>query len=135
MMKQYANVLGVKITIGNTKNRCAKPFMSANDVYLFFEQGVNPFGGLLDLLLKQGRINSPSAGNYVVNDPWAGRKEIRFRSSKERNDIPMETLLECPALIDASSTEEVQYYISMFKSAIDTEIAEESNVSTSEGLD
>lgn len=113
-------VVGVKMTANNTKNRCVSPFKKAEGMYLYFEKGVNPFGGLLDLLLKEGRIDkSTPAGTYKINEPWAGGKEIKFKSSKERNDVPYKALLECPALVDAKKPEDIEYYIKLYDSAIE----------------
>jgi hypothetical protein len=36
----------------------------------------------------------------------------------ERNDVPMDLLLRCPALIDATSAEQIEEYLEPFKSAI-----------------
>ena len=47
-----------------------------------------------------------------------GKDEYKFRSSKTRNDVPVELLLECPAVIDAESREEVAEYLEDFKSAL-----------------
>ena len=88
-------------------------------MFLFFEQGINPFGGMLELLIQSERIKSSSSGNYTIQDPWAGGKKITFKANKERNDVPTETLLACPALVDATSKDQVQYYIDLYKSAID----------------
>lgn len=122
------NVLGVNITVQNVKNRCYKPFVEAKNMHLFFEQGINPFGGMLELLLQSDRIVSSGAGNYSVCEPYADGKEIKFKASKERNDIPSEVLLQCPKLVDADSAAQVQYYIDLYQdaiSAVDNEIAEE----------
>jgi recombination protein RecA len=123
------NVLGVNITVQNLKNRCFRPFVEAKNIYLFFEQGINPFGGLCDLLKQQGRISpGKKAGSYVVNEPWAGGQNLSFTTTAARNDIPGELLLKCPALVDAETPEQIQYYIDLYKEAIDavdTEVASE----------
>lgn len=114
------NILGVNINVQNTKNRCFKPFVEASKLYLFFEQGINPFGGLLELLKKAGRIKAAGqAGYYLVNEPWAGGQEIKFRSSMDRNDVPIEALVKCPALVDATTPEEIEYYANLYGSAIE----------------
>lgn len=128
------NVLGVNVNVQNTKNRCFKPFVEAKNIYLFFEQGINPFGGLLQLLKQGSRISAKSAGNYIVNEPWAGGKEIKFKSSQERNDVPVDVLLQCPALVDAETPSQIEYYANLYGSAIETTdhgIADEEEVSES----
>ena len=37
----------------------------------------------------------------------------------ERNDVPIQVLLDCPALIDAESAEQVSEYLEPFKEAIE----------------
>lgn len=113
------NVLGINVNIRNEKNRCFKPFVEAKSMYLFFEQGINPFGGMLELLIQSGRIKGTTAGNYLVNEPWAGGKEIKFKANKERNDVPVSLLLECPSLVDAENKEQIEYYTGLYQAAID----------------
>jgi hypothetical protein len=109
----------MKVSVANQKNKVFRPFVNAKDMHLFFDKGINPFGGLLELLIKQARIESAGAGNYVVLEPYAGGKEIKFKSSLERNDVPLEALLSCPALVDAESPEQIQSYIDNFGQAVD----------------
>ena len=114
------SVLGVNVAITNTKNRCFRPFVEADSIYLMFESGINPFGGILRLLLQMDRVEAAgSAGWYKIKEPYAGGKEIKFRSTLDRNDVPLETLLECPAVIDADNKEQILYYANLYKSAID----------------
>jgi recombination protein RecA len=122
------NVIGMSVSVANQKNKCFRPFITAKDMQLYFDRGINPLGGLLDLLKKQGRIISSSAGNYTVAEPWAGGEEIKFKSSMERNDVPPEVLLKCPALVDATNASQIQWYLDRFGMAletIDTDIAED----------
>lgn len=124
------NVIGVNVSVTNVKNKCYKPFVEANKLYLFFDQGINPFGGLLQLLIQNDRI-SGGGGNYTVHPDYSGGKVVKFKSSLDRNDVPIETLLECPKLVDAETPEQVQYYVDLYKTAIDTVddgIAEEEDV-------
>lgn len=113
------NVLGVNINVTNVKNRCFRPFVEARGMHLLFEQGINPFGGLLELFIRSDRVKGTSPGNYIVLDPYSDGKEVKFKANKDRNDVPSEVLLQCPSLIDAESSEQVQYYIDLYQSAID----------------
>lgn len=129
------NKIGVNISIKNTKNKVFRPFVELRDIRCFFDKGIDPFSSLLDILLKAGRIKAAKAGIYQIQEPYAGGKEITFRSSKERNDVPYETLLACPALVDAKEPSEVQYYVNMFGSAVEAvqhDIASEEEVSEGE---
>jgi len=132
---ELKNTIGVNISIKNTKNKVFRPFVELKDLRCFFDKGIDPFGGLLDVLLKAGRIKAVKAGAYQVQEPWAGGKEITFRSNKERNDVPYQALLECPTLVDASDKAGVDYYIQMFGSAIEAvqhDVASEEDVKEGE---
>lgn len=114
------NVLGVNVAITNTKNRCFRPYVEAEGVYLMFESGINPFGGLLKLMIQMNRVEAVGkAGWYQVKEPYANGKELKFQSTLERNDVPLDILLKCPALLDAESEDQILYYSNLYKSAID----------------
>jgi recombination protein RecA len=111
-------ILGINIKIKNMKNRTHRPFVESNNIQLLFERGINPISGLLSCLLDADRIEAKGSGNFVVKEPWAGGSEIKFKGSLDRNDVPMDLLLKCPALIDATSSEQVQQYLDPFMDAI-----------------
>ena len=124
---KYDVVNGVNLRASCIKNKCATPFKTVSGVHLLFSKGINPFGGLLQILIQTERI-SGSKGNYDVLEPYANGKVIKFKSSLERNDVPIDVLLACPKLIDAESETQVQQYIDMYGLAIDgikNEIASE----------
>jgi len=111
--------IGINIKIQNKKNRSVRPFIEVENIPLFFEAGINPLGGLLGALLDADRIMASGAGNFRVKPEYAnGKDDVKFKSSMERNDVPVELLLQCPELIDASSAEEVEKYLEPFKGAI-----------------
>lgn len=117
--------LGVNLTFRNKKNRSFTPFLTTSDVQLYFDRGINPLGGLLSVLVAAGRVEkSGAAGNYKVNEPWANGKEVKFKSSEARNDVPGDTLLQCPALVDAESEEQVYKYLDIYGAAIDLSISD-----------
>ena len=124
------NVLGINITAKIEKNRHYTPFLTCKNMYLFFKQGINPFGGLLELLIQTDRIEGK--GTYTVKEPYAGGEKITFRASKERNDVPSDVLLQCPALVDAESPEQIQYYLDLYSSAID---AVDKDIATEQKVD
>lgn len=110
--------VGVNLTFRNKKNRSFTPGLFTKGVQLYFHAGINPLGGLLSALINAGRIKPAGKGGmYQVQEPWAGGKEVKFKSSKERNDMPLEPLLECPSLIDAETKEEVEEYMAIFQTA------------------
>lgn len=110
--------LGVNVAFENKKSRSSTPYLSSTGIQLFFSAGINPLGGLLSVLLAAERIENKGPGNYQVKEPWSGGREYTFRSSKERNDVPVDLLLSCPKIIDASSKEEVVEYLKTFQEAI-----------------
>ena len=117
--KHTKKLLGVNLSFRNEKNRCFTPFMNTAQVQLYFDRGINPVGGLLSILLAAERIEKSSAGNYKVVEELSDGKEIKFKSSEARNDVPVELLLECPALIDCETKEEVVEYLNTFGEAIE----------------
>lgn len=118
-------VIGVNLKVRNFKNRTFQPFLEATEVKLFFEKGVNPISGLLTILEQAGRIEKVGVGSYIIKEPWASGKEIKFRASKTRNDIDANILYECPALIDGKNEQEVRDYLAIFQAAIDQTLSEQ----------
>ena len=113
--------IGINIKIQNKKNRSVRPFIEVENIPLFFETGINPLGGLLGALLDADRIIASGAGNFKVKPEYAdGRDDVKFKSSMERNDVPIDILLECPALIDGATKEDVVAYLEPFREAIRT---------------
>lgn len=117
--KHTKKALGVNLSFRNQKNRCFTPFLNTAQVQLYFDKGVNPVGGLLSIFMAAGRVEKLSGGNYIVTEEWSDGNEIKFKSSEERNDVPIDLLLKCPKLIDAESEQEVADYLSIYGEAID----------------
>ena len=111
-------ILGINVRLKNVKNKTHRPFVESDNVQLLFDKGINPISGLLSCLLDAERIEIKGAGNFVVKEPWAGGSEIKFKASMDRNDVPMDILIQCPALIDAISSEQVQTYLEPFLESI-----------------
>lgn len=121
-------ILGINIKVKNIKNRSYRPYVETEGVQLLFDKGINPISGLLSCLLDADRLEVKSAGNFTVKEPWAGGKEVKFKASMERNDIPLEVLYSCPALIDAESEEQIRNYLEPFMDAIESRAEDEENV-------
>lgn len=116
--------IGVNLTVRNEKNRSFMPFWGTKGIQLYFphldrDGGVNPLGGLLSILLNSERIAQKGKGTYEVCEKWKNGVDFVFKSSKERNDVPLELLYSYPSIIDANSEEEVREYLSPYKIAID----------------
>ena len=116
--------LGVNLKVMNKKNRSFVPFLSTEGVQLYFDKGINPIGGLLSVLVGAKRVTG-THGNYQVEEPWAAGRELKFKSSKERNDVPADVLLACPAVIDATSVEQVRDYLGAYAEAIGLSYSDE----------
>ena len=112
-------IMGINVKLKNVKNKTHRPFIESDNIQLLFDRGINPISGLLICLIDSDRIEVSGKGSYKVKEPWAGGREIKFRANFEKNEVPLEVLLDCPALIDAESKEQVEEYLEPFKAAID----------------
>lgn len=119
--KNTKRYVGVNLQFKNIKNKVFKPFIVINDVRLYFEYGVDPLSGLLELLTQEERIIHKGAGHYEVNPEYApeGKKQIKFRAKKSENYIDADILMACPKLVDANSPEEVEQYINRWRGGYD----------------
>jgi recombination protein RecA len=130
------NVIGMGVSVSNMKNKCFKPFIHARNMQLLYEQGINPFGGLLELLIQTERIEGCGAGNYKVNEKFTGGAEAKFKASMERNDVPFDVLLKYPSMVDAENSEQVQEYMDIFGQAVkavDENVAKAEDIKEDEG--
>lgn len=132
--KKLNTSMGINLKVRNVKNRCTAPFLEAEGVQLYWKDGVNPLGGLLTTLIQAGRIDKAGNGTYQVKEPWAAGAEIKFRASKVRNDIDVDTLLKCPALVDAKDEQELRDYLSIFGSAISQGDNEDNEETDAKGI-
>ena len=131
-------ILGINVKLKNQKNKTHRPFVESENVQLLFDKGINPISGLLSCLLDAERVEVMKAGNFLVKPEFTGGEEVKFRASLERNDVPIEVLIKCPALIDASSADEVKAYLEPYKAAIEGRAEDDSEVelnSVSDGED
>jgi recombination protein RecA len=107
--------VGINLQIANKKNRSTRPFISVDGINLMFETGINPLSGLLGALLDARRISATGSGNFTIDGKYTDSgDEVKFKSSLERNEVPLEVLLANPKLIDAVSSEEITEYLSHF---------------------
>lgn len=127
-------ILGINVKLKNVKNKTHRPFVESENIQLLFDRGINPVSGLLTCLLDAERIEVKGSGNFVVKEPWAGGSEIKFKASLERNDVPLEVLFQCPALIDAVSEEQVKEYLDPFMESINFKPEENEDIEVSDVL-
>ena len=125
-------ILGINVKLKNVKNKTHRPFVESENVQLLFDKGINPISGLLSCLLDADRIEIAGTGSFKVKPAFSNGEEVKFRASMDRNDIPMDILLKCPALIDASTTEQVEAYLEPYKAAIAGRAEDDSEVELTE---
>ena len=119
--KSLEKFSGINLQVRNVKNRMFRPYVTADDVRLFFEDGVDPLSGLLGCLMESERIVMKSPGNYLVAEkylPPAYPAEYKFKASKAENRLSAEVLLDCPKLVDAEDKEQVQKYLDNWGSGL-----------------
>lgn len=124
-------ILGINVKLKNVKNKTHRPYCESENIQLLFDKGINPLSGLLSCLLDAERLEIKGAGNFVVKEPWANGEEVKFKASIDRNDVPMDILLRCPSLIDATSAEQIQEYLEPYKASIEFRPEDETDVEVS----
>lgn len=127
-------ILGINVRLKNVKNKTHRPHIESENIQLLFDKGINPISGLLSCLLDAERIEAKSAGNFLVKAEYSNGEEVKFKSSLERNDVPLEILLSCPALIDAETTQQVQDYLEPYMESINFKPEENSDIEISDVL-
>ena len=125
-------ILGINVKLKNVKNKTHRPFVESENVQLLFDKGINPISGLLSCLLDADRIEISGTGSFKVKLAFSNGEEVKFRASMDRNDVPIDILLKCPALIDASTSEQVETYLEPYKLAIASRAEDDSDVELSE---
>ena len=120
--KRLETFAGINLQVKNVKNKTHRPFICVEDVKLYFESGIDPLTGLLQSLRESERIEIVKAGQYKVKGDFLpeGVPEYTFKASKVRNDVPINVVLDCPKLIDATTREEVEEYFVDFQLALNS---------------
>jgi recombination protein RecA len=117
-------ILGINIKIQNKKNRSYRPFVEVDNIPLYFDRGMNPLGGVLGALLDSGRVIAGGAGNFTVNPQYTDGKEVKFKSSIERNDIPIDIAEQYPQILDANE-EQMKEYLQLYTDVINYKVTGE----------
>ena len=125
--KKLETFAGVNMQCKNVKNKVFDPFVQAEDIKVYFKTGIDPASGLLRCLIQSERINMYSAGRFEVLPDYLpeGSDEYKFQASKTNNEMPTKVILDCPKLVDAATTEEVQAYLDEFKSAMESSASDD----------
>lgn len=110
---------GINLQVKNVKNKTFRPYVVAEDVKLFFEEGVDPLSGLLNCLIESERVVMKGAGNYVVNPAYLPDDfaEYKFKAVKAENRVKAQVLLDCPKLVDGTR-EDVEKYLEVWGSGL-----------------
>jgi len=118
-------ILGVNIKLKNVKNKTHKPFVESEGVQLLFDKGINPLSGLLTCLLEAERLEAKGAGNFIIKSEYLGddKEDNKFKASLEKNEMPLDVVLNHPLLINASSREQAETYFAPYMDAINFEIS------------
>jgi RecA/RadA recombinase len=111
--EKLGTVVGAYLKLRAVKNRFFRPYAEVDKIELLFENGVNPMSGLLMSLVQAERVLPGTGGNYSVAKAYLpeGMEKRTFKASKESNKVPMEVILECPALVDAANKQEILEYL------------------------
>lgn len=107
---------GVNLSVKNMKNRTCAPFIAADDIKLYFNNGVDPLSGLLKCLIMSERVVMKSAGNFTVAPTYLpdGTSEYNFKASKTENTMDKKVIFDCPRLVDVETVEELEKYLAAF---------------------
>lgn len=111
--KKLKKFSGINMQVRNVKNRSFRPFVTVDDIKLYFDQGVDPLSGLLNCLIESERVKLTGKAVYSVAEAYLpdGKTEYTFRGVLAENRVTMQTLLDCPKLVDAETSFEVQEYL------------------------
>jgi recombination protein RecA len=118
--KRLETFAGVNMHVKNVKNRSFRPFVESEGIKLYFDTGVNPISGLLSCFINGDRVKPGTGGNYEVAAEFLPENtpSYKFKAARANNDVPLQVLYDCPKLIDAVTTEEVQTYLAPFMESI-----------------
>lgn len=126
--KRLGTFAGVNVKVKNVKNRLFRPFVESEGIQLYFESGINPVSGLLTLLIQSERITAQGTHFLVAQDYLPeGSAEYKFKASRERNEVPLKVLLECPKLVDADDKATLETYLNPFTEAIGSSSSDDFN--------
>ena len=116
--------IGILLKVKSVKNKITSPFKEARGIRLYWDVGIDPCSGLLDVLLDSDRIKAGSPGWYHL----ATDETAKFQARKDDNYVPSKFLVEHPEVID-STREEVEAFLGYNKAAMEASQSEELSAS------
>jgi hypothetical protein len=62
--------------------------------------------------MEDDRLEAKGAGNFTIKEKYLGedKEDNKFKASLDRNEVPLEVILNHPALINAENKEQVENY-------------------------
>lgn len=105
--------IGVHVNLRCTKNKCWKPFGKALNLRLYWDYGIDPCSGLLQILIDADKLVPGSPGWYHLRE----NEDAKFQARKDDNYVPRDFLLEHPETVD-STREELEAFLGMNESAV-----------------
>jgi recombination protein RecA len=117
-------ILGIEMSVKNTKNKIFKPFKVADGIELYFDKGISPISGLLKLLVEDGKIEQGGAWYSVPG------RDTKFQGKNILN-----VLLEIPELIGASTKEEVEDFLGVNQVPLEASLEEAVSVEEVSGAE
>jgi recombination protein RecA len=132
--KKLGTFAGVNMKVQNKKNRLFRPFVESEGIQLYFESGINAISGLFTLLIQAERIEprkveGEKGHSYFVKDDYLpeGVTEYKVKINKDRNEVPLKALMDCPKLVDAETREDLEQYLNPFMTSIASSSSEDFN--------
>lgn len=124
ILDKRKQALGIKMDVINVKNKVAKPFRSARGLELFFDKGISPTSGLLDILVEEEKIEQ-AGGWYKLPGADKGFRASNF----------VDVLLENPNLVDAPDRQAVEKFLGVNKESLELSISNSENEVEDENVD
>ena len=124
--KALGKFAGINLQVKNIKNRSFRPHCVANDVKLYFEDGIDCMSGIFLCLFEDERVVANGAqGNYKVASKYLADPEndYKFKAKKTDNTMPMEVIMDNPKLVDVETREEVEAYIQKWNSGFSATVS------------
>ncbi len=129
-MDAKKRIAGIMIDVKCVKNKITVPFRVAKNLRLYWNYGLDPCSGLLDLLIESDRLEPGSPGWYHL----ASDKSVKFQAKREDNYVPPQFLVDHPEVIDATR-DQVESFLGQNRSAIDASSQEGLEVEDEDGTE
>lgn len=113
--------IGILLRVKAVKNKVTSPFKTARALRLYWDLGIDPCSGLLDILLDTDKIKPGAPGWYHL----CSDESVKFQAKKEDNYVPKKFLLEHPEVLN-TTRDQLEEFLGYNKSAL--EVSESSEI-------